>query len=460
MTQGALPAFEASLGDERALLGCVLVDPAGARHVHEVSHVRSGDFHSAKLRELWRALRMSPSGELAEVRDRVPEGVVRSYWRGDRHALLMELMDLVDVVPTGVNAGYYAAAVLRHAAVRRLWAAGVKIQQRAQALTPDDTPTGLLNNCEEILAAAEATRSEAIQASQVGDVVPGVMDLVQRMQSGEVNGIPTGFRELDEVLGGGFQRGELTLIAGRPSMGKTSFLSNVLANACERRHKVAVFSIEVEKHRFSLNMIAARAGVSVHAIQTKRATPDENSRFVDHALEVGQWPLYLIDRTDLTVEALASESRRLVRECGVELLAVDYAQIVKTEEPKESEVAKIGYVSAALKRVARDLDVPMVALAQLRRPPPMGAKGFVPPPALSDLKGSGALEETADVAILLHRPEYYATTQEQRDERAGIALAMVKKNRNGPQGDVRLEFHKEIMRFEEPRAGWKPRSKR
>lgn len=434
---------------ERALLGCALLDRR-CLDDPKVVRVMSADFGRQDHARIWDAIRAAEVGDVLDVHRRLDNDRTP-----DRHRIqLSNLMALYDEVPTAANAPYYADQVLKVAAARRLWSAGQRISTRACALAHDDTPMALIEFAESCLDSVDALRGEDKLFWSATEVASEMLDRIMRIQAGEMSGITTGIPSLDGMMAGGFKPSELTLIAGRPSMGKTAFLANAVMRACDDGLRCGVFSIEVPRAQFLENMTCARAGVSRHDIERDRAGAGATRRFLDHADDTSRYQLWIDDRTDLTVEGLASAARRLVREHQVQLIAVDYAQILKTEKDFGSKPEQYDYIAHRLKRIARDLEIPMAVAAQLRRPT-RNLGGRVPPPSLDELKGSGGFEEAADVAILLHRPDYYRENMRKSLLDEVLAYALVRKNRHGPTGPVRLRFNRPLMMFDQPDPDWK-----
>jgi replicative DNA helicase len=262
------------------------------------------------------------------------------------------------------------------------------------------------------------------------------------------------FAGLDEFIGG-FQRSDLIIVAGRPSMGKTSLALNIVGNAAVQQGAcVALFSLEMAREPLVLRMLAKEANVDSRRVQLGRhTTEDEEKRIMDAIGILSEAPIYIDDSPQLRVVEMRSKARRLHYERGINLIIIDHLQLMQGDGRGEGRVQEISYISRSLKALARELDVPVLALSQLSRAVEWRASHK---PQLSDLRESGSIEQDADVVMFIYRDDYYYTRDEwerQHDENdkypEGIADIIIAKHRNGPTGEVQLHFVPKSAKFKD-----------
>jgi replicative DNA helicase len=269
-----------------------------------------------------------------------------------------------------------------------------------------------------------------------------------RTRKVSVTGTATGYPELDEMTAG-LQKSDLVIIAGRPSMGKTSFALNIAENVAVRakkddRRPVAVFSLEMSKDALVQRMLCSLARVDIHKIRRGWASADEYRRLQNAAAQLHEAPVWIDDSPAATILEMRAKSRRLAAsEGGLAMVVIDYLQMVRGTEHAENRTQEISAISRSLKELAKELETPVVALSQLSRA--VETRGGAKRPMLSDLRESGAIEQDADVVMFVYRPEVYETEPEKKDGKAEIIVA---KQRNGPIGTVDLAFLSECTRFE------------
>ncbi len=263
----------------------------------------------------------------------------------------------------------------------------------------------------------------------------------------------SGFTGLDEFLGG-FQRSDLIVVAGRPSMGKTSFILSLARNAAVKQGAcVALFSLEMAREPLVLRMLASEANVDSRRVRFGfHATEDEEKRIMNATGVLSEAPIYIDDSPQLRVVEMRSKARRLHYERGIDLIIIDYLQLMQGEGRAESRVQEISHITRSFKALARELDVPVIAVSQLSRAVEWRASHR---PQLSDLRESGSIEQDADVVMFIYRDDYYYTRQEweslnpDKEYPAGIADIVIAKQRNGPTGDIKLHFSPGTAKFED-----------
>jgi replicative DNA helicase len=273
------------------------------------------------------------------------------------------------------------------------------------------------------------------------------MERIETLQrSGKaITGVPSGFTDLDEMTSG-FQQSELIIVAARPSMGKTAFCLNVATQAAVDGFGVAVFSLEMSKEALVQRMLCAEARVDSQLVRRGALRDPDFTRLARAAGILQSCPVWIDDSPALTLLEMRSKARRLKVENDVRLIVVDYLQLMRSPEYSENRVQEISDISRSLKGLARELDIPVIALSQLSRASEQ--RGGERRPILSDLRDSGAIEQDADVVIFIHRPEMYQKEDSEGNSLQGIAEVIVGKHRNGPTGTVDLYFHKQFTRFD------------
>jgi replicative DNA helicase len=273
------------------------------------------------------------------------------------------------------------------------------------------------------------------------------MERIETLQrSGKaITGVPSGFTDLDEMTSG-FQQSELIIVAARPSMGKTAFCLNVATQAAVDGFGVAVFSLEMSKEALVQRMLCAEARVDSQLVRRGALRDPDFTRLARAAGILQSCPVWIDDSPALTLLEMRSKARRLKVENDVRLIVVDYLQLMRSPEYSENRVQEISDISRSLKGLARELDIPVIALSQLSRASEQ--RGGERRPILSDLRDSGAIEQDADVVIFIHRPEMYQKEDSEGNSLQGVAEVIVGKHRNGPTGTVDLYFHKQFTRFD------------
>ncbi|MDT8341824.1 MAG: replicative DNA helicase [Longimicrobiales bacterium] len=360
------------------------------------------------------------------------------------------LAELMDAVPTAANIEYHARIVREKALLRRLIDASQEIVR--DAFAPGERAV------EEILDRAEARIFQVAQSHEregfvrIKDLLWPTFEEIERLQeSGSpVTGIGSGFADLDRMTTG-LQKGDLVIVAARPSMGKTSWVMNVAATAAiEHRRPVAIFSLEMSKQQLLKRLLSAEGRIDAQHLRRGGMTAEDHKRLATAAGHLNNAPIWIDDSPGLSVLEIRAKSRRLVADIqagGEELglIVIDYLQLMGGERA-ESRVQEVSQISRGLKALARELDVPVVALSQLSRAPEQRNDKR---PMLSDLRESGSIEQDADVVMFLYRPEYYfGPVDSDGNSIEGVAELIVSKQRNGPTGTVPLYFHKAYTRFD------------
>lgn len=347
------------------------------------------------------------------------------------------LTTICETVPTAANARYYAQIV------RDRWL------ERSVIYTCTELITSGFDRefaAEELLAAAE-TKILAISDQQVSEttdltqILVAAMGRIQerRNNRGILSGLATGFTDLDQTTGG-LQGGQLIVLAARPAMGKTAFVCSLAMHVTEQEKSVLVFSLEMSKLELVDRLLCQQARINGHALRVGETTADQYSLLMDASETLSQRPLMIDDRAGITVSQMAAICRRQKRRGGLDLVIIDYLQLVQPEDKKTHREQQVAQMTRSLKILSKELDVPVIVLAQLNRQVEHRDNKR---PHLSDLRESGAIEQDADMVWFLHRPSVYDP-----EDRPGEAELLISKQRNGPTGIVTLAWLQSFMRFD------------
>ena len=357
------------------------------------------------------------------------------------------LMELAQVLPTAANVDHYARIVKDKAVLRQLIQVSTKIV--TAAFSQEGDVADLLDEAEHQIFSIAQSKAEKGFVS-VSDLVHDVIETVEKLyqRKTHVTGVPTGFTELDTMTAG-FHPSTLIIIAGRPSMGKTSLAMNIAEHvAIHEKKPVAIFSLEMSREELMLRMLCSQARVDSHKVRRGYLEKKYWNTLTAAASQIAQAPIYIDDSSALSVLEMRARARRLAAELAAKgtplaLIMLDYLQLMRGMGRIESRQQEISEISRNLKALARDLRVPVMALSQLsRRPEEKGREGR---PQLSDLRESGAIEQDADLVAFIFREEVY---KPQELDNQGKAKIIVAKQRNGPTGEIDLAFLREYTKFE------------
>ncbi len=433
-----------SLEAEQSVLGGLLLDFYRWDQVSDL--VAESDFYRRDHRLIFAAIR-----SLCEA-DSPADVVTVSEWLEKNDQLeaaggLAYIGSLAKNTPSAANIDAYGRIVRERAVLRGLIEVANGIAQSAyspQGRRPDE----ILDAAEkEIFDLARHGTQTQKGFRSMKAALPGVMDRIDLLSQSDnpITGVPTGYKDLDELTSG-FQKADLIIIAGRPSMGKTALAMNIAENAAlGHQLPVAIFSMEMPESQLAMRMLASTGRINAQKFRTGKLSDDDWPRLSSAAHLLGSAPIYIDDTPALTPLEIRARSRRLAREHehGLGLIVVDYLQLMQSGGNNENRATEVSAITRSLKALAKELDVPLVALSQLNRALEQrpGKKKI---PVMSDLRESGSIEQDADVIIFIYRDEVY---NDDTDEK-GIAEIIVGKQRNGPIGTVRLTFLGEYTRFE------------
>ena len=421
---------------EEAILGSLLIDPDAVIKV--ASFLEADDFYREKNGWIYQAIL-----DLHERRE--PADFVTLVDELERRNILQEvggaayITALINSVPSAVYVEHYGHIVERTAVLRRLIGAAGQIA--ALAYEDSDDVDETVDRAEQLIfgVSERRVRRDLTPVSKIMHNVVDRIDFLHRHQ-GDVLGVPTGFTKLDKLLGG-FQRSDLVILAARPSVGKTSLALNFALNAARRFRKViGFFSLEMSAEQIVQRLLSMETGIDQQRLRMGEIKEDEWDMLMRAAAELSETMLYIDDTPAMSAIELRTKARRLQAEHGLDLVVVDYLQLMRGDTRSENRVQEISYISRSLKSLARELEAPLIALSQLSRAVEQRTDHK---PQLSDLRESGALEQDADVVMFIYREDM----AKENSERKNIADVIVAKHRNGPTDTVPLYFQKELSRF-------------
>jgi len=354
---------------------------------------------------------------------------------------------LVDAVPTAANIEYHARIVREKAILRRLIEASTSIV--TEAFEGHSTATQLLDEAEsKIFQISQQQTKDGF--TRIKELLWPTMERIEALQRGgkTVTGVASGFNDLDELTAG-FQPADLVIVAARPSMGKTAFTLNIAQHAAiEHNVPVAFFSLEMSKESLVQRMLTSEARVDAQRLRKGMVRDDDFPRLARAAGILSSAPIWIDDSPGMSLLEMRSKARRLRADAGVGLVVVDYLQLMQGPAHSESRQQEVSQISRGLKALAKELNVPVIALSQLSRAPEQRT-GDNKRPQLSDLRESGAIEQDADLIMFLYRQEFYdGPVDKDGNSLEGKAEVIVGKQRNGPTGIVNLFFQKQFTRFE------------
>lgn len=432
---------------EEAVLGSLLIDGEAVFKV--ATFLKPEDFFREKNRWAYEAClalherneplnQITVAHELAQ-RERLEELGGASY-----------LSEIISMVPTSLHVEHYAQIVRRTSLLRRLIRAGGQIA--ALGYQGGDAEEALAR-AEELLYSLRhgETLRDFTHIREVLDTYLEESGLAGEAEVKRLARMPTGFVDLDQIVGG-LQRSDLIVLAARPSLGKTSLALNIAQSAAVRQGaKVGIFSLEMAKEQLVQRLLASQARVDSQRLRMDQTSEAEDRRIMEAIGVLSEAPIYVDDSPVLGVMEMRSKARRLHNEVEIDLLIVDYLQLIQGNGPSQNRVQEMSEISRSLKGLARELDVPLLAISQLSR----AVESRTPHiPLLSDLRESGSIEQDADVVLFIYRDDVYYTEQGWEREHPGeayprgIADIIVAKHRNGPTGQLKLFFHEKTARFE------------
>jgi replicative DNA helicase len=426
------------LAAEQSVLGGMMLSKDAIADVLE--KLRPGDFYRPAHQNVYDAvLDLYARGEPADAVTVAAELDRRGLLRRMGGALYLHT--LISTVPTAANAGYYAGIVAEKALLRRLVEAGTRVVQYGYAGAEGADVNEIVDRAQaEIYDVTERRTTEDFVVLE--SLLQPTMDEIDAIasQGGIARGVPTGFTELDEVTNG-LHPGQMIVIAARPGMGKSTLGLDFL-RSCSIKNRMAsvVFSLEMSKSEIVMRLLSAEAKIKLTDMRSGRMSDDDWTRLARRMSEISEAPLYIDDSPNLTMMEIRAKARRLKQKSDLKLIVIDYLQLMTSGKKVESRQQEVSEFSRQLKLLAKELEVPVVAMSQLNRGPEQRTDKK---PMLSDLRESGAIEQDADMVILLHRPDAF----ERDDPRGGEADLILAKHRNGPTKTVTVAHQLHLSRF-------------
>ncbi len=431
-----------SVEAEQSLIGGLLLDNNAWDRIADV--VTDTDFYRDDHRRIFRHIgKLCQAAKPADVVT-VFESIEQSN-EADQTGGLAYLAEIANATPSAANIRRYAEIVRERAVLRRLVTVGDEIA--GSALNPAGRDVkSLLDDAERRIfeiAEAGARTSQGFVAIQplVGEVVQQMEALLARNSSSDITGVPSGFADLDKMTSG-LQPGDMIVVAGRPSMGKTAFALNIAEHVgVDMGLPVAIFSLEMSGPQLATRFLSSVGRIDQTRLRTGRLTDEDWERLTMALGKLHEAPIHIDETGAISPTDLRARARRLHRQCGkLGLIVIDYLQLMSSGRQVENRATELSEISRAIKSLAKELQVPIIALSQLSR---KVEERNDKRPLMSDLRESGAIEQDADIIIMMYREDYYKPDTQDK----GTAEAIVGKHRNGPTGTVRLSFLGEYTKF-------------
>ncbi len=421
---------------EQAVLGAVLLEKDTLITIGDMLTVE--DFYRTAHQKIYKAmLKISETGEPVDLITLTAE--LQSNKLLEEIGGVTYLTDLVNAVPTAANAEYYAKIIEEKAIIRKLIKVTTEIASTSYSGNEDVS---------ELIGLAEKRILEISNKKinngfvLIKDVLEKTIDQIEYLHhnSGEITGTISGFKELDKITTG-FQKSDLIIIAARPSVGKTAFSLNVAQNVgCRSKLPVAIFSLEMSASQLVQRMISSEGNLDGHKLRTGSLDDSDWSKLTIAMSTLSEAPIYIDDTPGINIFDIRSKARRLKAEQGLSLIIIDYLQLINVRGKLDNRQQEISEISRQLKSIARELEVPVIALSQLSRAVEQRQDKR---PMLSDIRESGSIEQDADVVAFLYREDYYNPETENKN----IVEIIIAKHRNGPTGKIELVFLKNYNKF-------------
>ena len=445
MVENQLPPHD--LSAEEAVNGSLLID---GKVIYELAtFLKPQDFYSDSGRNIYEAALTLFQRGVALNQVTIAQELERQQ-RLESIGGAAYLSHLISVVPTSLDAEHYARIVYNLSVSRLLITAGTQITKLGYTGDPD--PSAVISRAETLLYNIRNERT-SLDFVHIKDILSRYLEPAPSREMLET--IPTGFYGLNDYIGG-MNRGDLIIVAGRPGMGKTSLGLNIARNAAVDHHAcTAMFSLEMSSESLVQRLLSAEAGLNIRHNQPGSVSPDDENRIMHAIGNLSEASIYIDDSPQLRMSELRAKTRRLNFENKLDLIVVDYLQLLQGDSVGgrgDNRVQEISYISRSLKGIARELNVPVIALSQLSR----AVEGRPNhQPQLSDLRDSGSIEQDADIVIFIYREEAYYKTEEEwiaqfpdKDYPRGIADIIIAKHRNGETGMIKVRFRHSLTKFE------------
>jgi replicative DNA helicase len=443
MVETRLPPHDQAA--EEAVNGSLLID---GKAIYDLApFLKPQDFYSESGRLIYEAaLSLFQRGDAIDQITIAQE--LERQQRLERIGGAAYLAHLMSVVPTSIDAAHYATIVNNLSISRQLIVAGTQIASLGYTADPD--PSAVISKAESLLFKVRSERS-----SQDFIHIKSILDkyLEPAPVKDQLESVPTGFYGLNDYIGG-MKRGDLIIVAGRPSMGKTSLGLNIARNSAVDHHAcVAMFSLEMSSESLVQRLLSSEAGINTRYFQPGMASAEDENKIMHAIGNLSEAPIFIDDSAQLRMSELRAKAQRLNFEHKLDLVIVDYLQLLQGESAsgRDNRVQEISYISRSLKGIARELNVPVIALSQLSRAVEWRSSHV---PQLSDLRESGSIEQDADIVIFIYRDEVYFKEEEwaaqfpDKEYPREIADIIIAKHRNGPTGTIKVRFRHALTKFE------------
>lgn len=420
---------------EQSILGAILIDNDALPKALEI--LDPDDFYKLSHKKIFIAMT-----ELFDRNEPIDLITLTEYLKKkdelEEVGGLSYLSTLVNATPTAANIKYHSKIVREKALLRGLLKSSYEVANKIYEDTLD--AEDLVDYAERAIFEISDKRIK-VSFVTLKDVIKSSFEMIEHLYDNKdmVTGVPSGFRDLDDLTTG-FQKGDLIIVGGRPSMGKTAFALNIAQYVgLELREPVAIFSLEMAKEQLAFRMLCAEAMVNSSSIRKGFIKKEDWHKLTNAASNLTNAPIFIDDSSSITALELRAKARRLKMEHGLSLIIVDYLQLMKGKGSFERREQEISDISRSLKALAKELSVPVIAVSQLNR---SVEQRRPPKPILADLRESGAIEQDADVILFLYRDEIY-----NREAKKGLAEVIIAKQRNGPTGSINLAFMSHCTRF-------------
>lgn len=425
-----------SIEAEQSVLGAMLLDKEAISAATEL--ISGEDFYREAHKEIFEAIvEIYDKGEPVDLITLTEKLKTRNTL--DTVGGITFLTNLMDAVPTTHNIKYYAKIIEDKSLLRRLIKSSNEIISKSYQASEDIGE--IIDGAEKSIFNISLNRSTQ-GFTHVKNILSVNFDKIEELylNKGKITGVPTGFDDLDNKLSG-LQKSDLVLIAARPSMGKSSFMMNIVQHAAVRENiTTAIFSLEMSKEQLTQRLLCAEALIDAHRLRIGDINEDEWVKLARAMGPLSEAPIYIDDTPAISITEMRAKCRRLKLEHDLGLIVIDYLQLMQGKSNSDSRQQEISEISRSLKALAREINVPVVSLSQLSRAPEMRADHR---PILSDLRESGAIEQDADVVMFLYRDEYYHPDTEKKN----IGEVIIAKQRNGPTGTVELVWLGQFTKF-------------
>ncbi len=429
-----------SIEAEQAVLGAMMIEKEAVNSVTEI--LKAEDFYRESHRLIFLAIEnLTHRNEAVDIITIVEQ--LRKDDKLDQAGGIAYVTSLANAMPTAANARYHAKIVEEKALLRGLITAATHIA--GLGYDANEEVDNIIDQAEKMILGV-ANRKKGADFLPIKHIVTKAMEKIEQLyqSKGGITGLASGFRDLDRLTSG-FQASDLILIAARPSMGKTAFTLNIAQYiAVREKRPVAFFSLEMSKEQLVQRMICAEAPLDASRLRIGDLSDEDWPKLINACTRLYEAPLFIDDTAGITVAELRSKARRLKSEHNIQLIVIDYLQLMQGSSSKNSDnrQQEISEISRSLKSLARELHLPIIALSQLSR---SVESRQVKRPMLSDLRESGSLEQDADIVAFLYREDYYNP----ETENPNITEVIIAKHRNGPVATVNLFFHKQFTKFSE-----------